>query len=652
MSQIFKLFFLLMGFMVNSHLLFPQNTKSIEKELKFNGLAGKANYFYYLSKGDTIFHGPFSFQKSIQKSDEANDFDVISIEGNFKKNVAEGLWKIQNGNFTPTGKGEFKDYAFSFKINGQETYINGLLKNGKANGPWQIYEWKISGSELSDTLLSATLSFVNNNPAGKFRFERKESFFEGDINDDGYPQGKWAFNALESNGKLDKEEWVFEKNQLIQKITYLNNKTYPLVIKENINENALLEEMELGEKYFRIIGLQMSVNDKQNFNFNQKPNDALSLFLNTIEKFQSSDTLLNAVTKASINPKIKVKIERFPFTQEELIKLNDIKSNLALADSIVENIQGDAQINLAKLSISKVSWYCGAINSIQAHYLQPMDSIIYLYDNGYLEFIDRDKLINEAIKFNSKIPVSSKSKKDTIKSIYHLQNFEAALSIEPVHQLHNLSAVLLQEIEGINDSLQLFLMEIKKEKKLVELEKSLFEQYELVKHLNDSLIDWKHQLLAGYDIQLALNNFADDQLNRYSELSTINEKAEQIEPLLACMKDLEKLIHSVKRMPEKSIIIEKAYTQQVFNPHTFTYMEEKIKEPIFKAYKNIILPGIFASLKEMKCEKVAPYHKNFELLFEGIISIRENDTRKLERKIKRISDPIRAADMLNLNLVF
>jgi hypothetical protein len=81
-------------------------------------------------------------------------------------------------------------------------------------------------------------------------------------------------------------------------------------------------------------------------------------------------------------------------------------------------------------------------------------------------------------------------------------------------------------------------------------------------------------------------------------------------------------------------------------------MDEIVKEPIYRSYTRVIMPALFNNLKEMRPEKVQSYAKNFEILFEGMIEILKTDTRKVERKIKRVSDAQKAAGILNFNLEF
>jgi hypothetical protein len=273
------------------------------------------------------------------------------------------------------------------------------------------------------------------------------------------------------------------------------------------------------------------------------------------------------------------------------------------------------------------------------------------YEKGNLQYVDRDRYIENNINTEEKIAVPVVFNKDTANSIYEI-NIDSNDSNSPLQKLVSLSEIILSEINQLKEGIGIYVQEIKEEENLLDLEAALLEKYEEVKNLNDSLINVQHDNIAGFNVNSVLRDFAEKLIKDYSNLPTTEEKVAQVEPALACLNQLESLILKLEKVPEETHRFRDAYTNRVFNPYTFTYMEETLKQPIFRSFNEVLLPGIFNNFNILSCENIQGFSKNFDTIFDDMIRNLTQNTRREERKIRKAKSAPKAAEILSLNLHF
>ena len=82
--------------------------------------------------------------------------------------------------------------------------------------------------------------------------------------------------------------------------------------------------------------------------------------------------------------------------------------------------------------------------------------------------------------------------------------------------------------------------------------------------------------------------------------------------------------------------IKVAYTDQVWNPFTATVMSEQVKRHITGAYRDILVPYLFYELNNaLSCNNTPQLISLLENTHKRMLELREEDTGKLERKLKR-----------------
>ncbi|MEP3969694.1 MAG: hypothetical protein ABJM08_11840, partial [Nonlabens sp.] len=192
-------------------------------------------------------------------------------------------------------------------------------------------------------------------------------------------------------------------------------------------------------------------------------------------------------------------------------------------------------------------------------------------------------------------------------------------------------------------------LKTKKEDKYIHQEKGLIEQANLVKNAVDSVQNKDH----SKDVRKALksvNEFIDQTLTDYSVMSEGDDKIRRSEELISCYKNTIELTHTLSQLDQEHKKIKKLYQDQVWNPFTATIMDEDVKKKITKAYFKEISPYLISIVKkDMSCEDIIMVDNTFKELDARLTILREEDTQRLERKIKRTKDPTSLLQLFGLS---
>ena len=112
---------------------------------------------------------------------------------------------------------------------------------------------------------------------------------------------------------------------------------------------------------------------------------------------------------------------------------------------------------------------------------------------------------------------------------------------------------------------------------------------------------------------------------------------------------MEKLTLSVGALPAQKEEIEKVYLDAIWNPHLAVIMQEQTKKRITGAYNRFVLPDILNGItNNLNCENAASYNNLLEELYSRMLEMRDEDTSRLERKLKKEQDPQEILELFNV----
>ncbi|WP_296619627.1 hypothetical protein [Marivirga sp.] len=632
-----------------------QKIQTYDSTYTINNTKYLAKYDYYLSDNDTIYNGEFELTQQFENQEDI--YEYLAVEGNFIENRADKDWKLTQGLFEPTGSGYYKDYTYSYNVNGNEFMAIGNFIAGKKTGSWKLYDWQIRNSEITDTTLTATINFEKDKAKGEFRLSVENNVLVGELGDEEMTKGIWSFYKSDEKGdKRLVKEWVFKDNILVTMRLYRAQEIQEIKIEDPYNINLSEEKITLNNEFLKIIELKARLYNQELLKKYKEEDKISNLYFTLLDNLELVDDSFSPITKSDIKPAISSKLKASAITEIEAGLLSEIKikqeENLRKTKSILNN----SQFNIASVSTKKVAEFKNVLEDINSNFLQPTTEILSLHEDGQLKFFDRDKLVQYKIDLENESAVNNLFNKDTLSANYKIKSDLSFLNDNTQANLSKLSAflsVINQELDLIEENLKEYLNEIQKEEKLVALEDAMLVKYEKIKYLADSLITGEHDNFAGIDVTKAIIDFADAELAVYSNIPSPEEKIKVIESLINCFSRTEELIYTINKAPESIYKINEAYTKEVFNPYTFTNMEEKSKPPIYKAFNKLLLPGIFQNMQTLTCENMNAYQANFKILYDEMIDLlNESNTNRMERKVKRAKTAGKAAEILEMDLSF
>lgn len=630
-----------------------QNTHTYDSTYTINNTKYLAKYDFYISGKDTIYNGEFELSQQFENQEDI--YEYLAVKGEFRENRADESWKLTEGSFEPTGDGYYKDYTYAYDVNGHEFMALGNFMNGKKTGAWKLYDWKIRDSEITDTTLTATINFENDKAKGVFSLNIENNILEGELGDEELTQGVWSFYRLDDNAaqKLVKE-WVFEDNILTAMRLYRDEEVQEIKINDPDSINLSEESISLDAEFLQIIELKARIYDEELLVKYKEEDNISNLFFTLLDNLDLVDNTFSPIIKSNIKPSISGKLNASTIKEKEENLLKQIKSKLEKNLKKTESILSNPQINIASVSTNKVAEFENVLEDINNYFLNPTQEILSLYEDGQLKFFNRDQLLQHKINLKNKASINSIFKSDSLSSKYEIQSDLSFLSDQSnLSKLSSLMNALEEELNLIRENLREYLQEIQEEEKLIELEKAMLAKYEKTKYLADSLITGEHDNFAGINVAKAIIDFADAELAVYSNLPTAEDKIGAIEPLINCFNRTEELIYTINKAPESIYKINEAYTKEVFNPYTYTNMEEKSKPPIYKAFNKLLLPGIFQNMQNLTCDNMGAYQANFKILYDEMIDVlNESNTNRMERKVKRAKTADKAAEILEMELSF
>src|SRR5690554_2125340 len=164
-----------------SSVLGAQENQTFDTAYVLNNKKYKTQYDYFFNGKDTIYNGKLYIHQEYKNQEDL--YEYYTVDGNFKNNKADKNWKLKKGVFEPSGLGYYKDYSFSYEVDANEFMAEGEFVLAEKEGVWRLYNWQIRDSKITDTTLTAKISFIDNKAKGNFKIQIEDNVLEGCLGD-------------------------------------------------------------------------------------------------------------------------------------------------------------------------------------------------------------------------------------------------------------------------------------------------------------------------------------------------------------------------------------------------------------------------------------------------------------------------------------
>ena len=624
----------------------PLALKSQEQQrytgsFKINSYQGDAEYGYRLIQGDTLLDGSFHMQSSNLDALLKDGDETFVFDGSFKEGEADGFWRFEFGSYTTDGNTQLVDGQYRLNINGTRFEAYGIVNQGKPNGQWIIMVNELVNSSLQSNLFRSVISFEKGVPQQNVRIENENGTLVGRFLRNGLAHDVWSRYDKENTNIS--ESWVFDEGLLIRK-TYEDE--------EGSTETAVFSESRIETKIAPLNKAYLNLLDIISGETPQAAkNDMASLLEENYAYYQKITDVLSYLGKSSFMPEFRVKVPQLTKDSTEIEKLDLVVELYDKAALPSEALLNNTQLQIIGRSDAEVDFLYQTLQKIDSDFLQPLKQLKEYHESGITGYMTTELLLQRL--FPNGRPSTSivvELERDGVVSTQtytgpdaQAYDFEAStlLVLEDMARYAQTSAVSIAEV------LNKKLASEQKQQELVELEKGLIAQ---IKQLNQQIDSVGRQLPNNVDKALqAIKKFAENELQAYTAIEDGDTKKKRGSELLQCLKELNQLATTIANLPNEQQLLKEKYQDAVWNPFMATIMDEAVKKRIMNAYENVLIPDLLRSVQsEISCDNASEYNQLLVRIHERMYELRDENTTKLERKLKRERNPQVVLGLFNI----
>ncbi len=620
-----------------------QETQTYNGPLQIGKYNGKATYSYKLVENDTVLDGDFTVLRSnLQELLEKQDYS-FQFKGAFVDGTADGPWKFQFGEFNSKSQSEVIDYQYRVLVSGIQKSAIGKIKMGKPNGKWTIVEEEIENSEISKTLFKSVISFDNGVPQQNFSINNENYTLVGRFLRDGLAHDEWSL--FPSNGMDQSESWYF-KDGLLQSIR-VDDESDHKTIKAYQGYNGKTKIINLNAGYIKALEIQLSQVDVDILHHNSLP----ELLKQNAARYQEVDEILSELGKSKFLPELKVKVPYYPLDSLEVTKVDSIVSYYKKAYELSESILHNSQLNILKLSDNNTAYQYNTVVQLKENFLNPIQEIVNYDSLGILEYTSQEQLINHV--FANGLPKPQMDIEIQIDSVISSKSYIIPSSVSisaDTPNIEKIEAVAKMGYDGIlsiANEVKETLAQEKRQNELASLEEEIIIR-------NDSMMIFIDSTSSNIPLKYAtalkqLKSFTSKTINDYSKVKSAENRLASARTTVECLNNLNELSKTVSQMPIYQTTIKESYTDRIWNPFMATLMDEDIKKRITSAYSKSLEPYFLNEIDQhLSCDTTKELNSTINATYAKILELKDQDTKKLERKLKRQKDPITILEMLNV----
>ncbi len=617
---------------------------------------GSATFDYYLKKQDTIFDGVFQYDQ-LSKENTKRIQSIISYKGEFSKNKLQGEWTYSMKNIESIGEQRAEGFDLISSTSGNEFLLSADFDKDHPKGNWQIIKRDFLTSKPADTLYRSKLKFTKKHVKERFTVDHKNVKIAGSFNNKGLLNGEWKIihrdqeqNIIEirdyEDGAIKKH--YFKVNGQKVFVDYLG-----LDMSKEKSEETW-EDVAYDELYVAVLELanistyQIDESDDRLDQLASFSTDMIRDAFMEYHQYKDVD-IWESVAKNKVVHfnKNSVSLRRYPFSAQEAEAIDALEDDLLFIKEKLREFEDEEMMEIGEYqykTLRKTDEIYQLINTRLAQ----LEKNVSITQSDALEYLKREELdhkIFEEINFPEMINAEFKDEQLKIKTglplSFDADNFKLSDLVDFMHKLQ-------QRVASLDAEAQKKLDELLMQTKLNEIEDELIEKKD--KALALYAQDTKKDAFNAYHQSAAENagEFVRDKFRQYASLS-LDEKKSRIDEFLACFDAVIDLYHLQSEIPSRLDRIEELYTRTVWNPYTYSDMDETVKKRIFVAYDEILIPFLLEHInKEINCKDIPRNINNFKRLYDRMVELREQDTKDIERQVKKENDPLMLFKLLSI----
>ena len=650
-----KLSFLTIIFVLLSGLdLYGQKTKSVTDTIILeNGLKGLGTY--HLLEGDkkSVLHGPFEFAKSYEDTVDNKYLKHYTYKGTYQQGLKQGNWIYEYDYLKPSSKRFISDLMILQPGIGEQKLVTGHFSQGLADKQWSVVSKSIDNGQTADTLFYAKVVFENNKMFGPFMGKCDSIQVRGEIDENGFLHGTWTFIQQRHTGNIVSEHRTYEHGVLVKHFFELNKQSYEVkhvgLDQQFSNSSSDWEEVEVSQYYFNIIyftnvGVEKDLSLAKTNDLIQRSNAFLKTTLFSFGFHH--DTPIWAMQKGGQNLAVpKLKVRKYPYQKGELKRLQTSQKLLNESISNVEKYLQNPQVEINRHYTLEIAKYY-QVFKLSLQELIKIKKTIDLLQLPAFEYINRQEIL-PYVHQKASLPaeIQFECNDSSMRSEFPFLGL-SGLAQSNIEELYAFITQFHERINSALDTVNPILERNKTRAQIQDLEAALIQKKDSIMALFNN--DYKspdynsfHQLFKQKMLHLA-----EEEFKVYSK-RVVTERVDLIPSKIACFTSYVEFYYYLVRLQENRSQIAELYTRTVWNPFTFTDMQETVKERVYNAYYNQVLPFVLSELnRQLSCNEIEKGRVTISKLFNRMKELREQDTKDLERAIRRANEPSQLFNLL------
>jgi len=626
------------------------NCQSVEKYIGSYHLGeyqGHAQFGFDFIDGDTIYNDSFVFRNANIEHLISSQDHHFDIQGSFVNGTPHGKWKFEFDQYKLAKQSSIvvKDKSYIVKVDGVHHAVNGNLSNGKLNGKWDHHIERLNASKAEKTLFKSQISFSNGVPQKSFRIENEQIILAGRFLRDGLAHDVWELYTLDESEST--ERWSFNNGILRNIVWQIEDSLLNIPIYDSTPFQKT-KVLNLDSRYLTIVKLQHLISENNPIAWNSEMAQLLSQ--NAKHYTKISDILSNLGNEA-FAPEFKVKVPDLPLNELEIDQLKSITTSLNETKNKVSEILKNTQVNLLKLTDSKVDHSTKVLEAIDQQHLTILGSIVQYYEEDVLPYVSRTHLLKNLWPDSTSYTDILLDEYLTAGNFSGVSASNYKFSKGGIDDVYELTKYTMETVAQLERSINEKLTRDQQEKALASLEEKLVEDVRIINTRLDSLIEARDNQPEVTTALSTIKTVTKKELTTYSELEDLTVKQDSAKYLLSCFEDMNKLITMTNDLPEKHTELKTLYTDQIWNPFTSTLMDEIVKRHLFESYQEIVIPELYNRINtNLSCKNVTSNTSIMEALHIRMTELRNEETSKLERKLKREKNPEVVLSLLRLKI--
>ncbi len=600
--------------------------------------------FNYIINGkDTVPNGAYQLSK-ISNIDTTLNVLSIKIDGHQKNGHFHDFFKIRVGQYSPDVVLNLDEFNLNYSAKGEEKTAHGLYESGKKVGLWHIYQFSIKNAQVEDTLFAAQVGYNSNVWDNKISLNKNGQVLKAQINPFNYLDGEWH----QKKSKSQYEYGVFESGFLTQLEVNSTEGKQSYDFTQHLNSvNYSFETHNFDKKYLDLLQYILTQNyaklalDKLNF-FN---NNILLEYPTILEPI---NPILGLINDNGFPSQFLVKIPVVTLSKKDSIDIKNLSQQIEKTKSALDEIKKNIQIKALSEKIIKLNEYNIIIDRITELFFNPIDKIVDDFNQDVLKYFFTPKYLNDVYRVKDTIQYDFLE----IVKTYTLQNKLSRESTINIDTLTNVMKAIEKEYQTIKQLMFTTIESLERQESLLALEAVLIQDYEsIMQRLNDTTTDQVNEM-AGFYVYNEIKSFLETRMTKYLSWTDEDKKLTEIPILLECIEDVGFLLNRLDELPLDVQTIDQLYINVVFNPYTFTNMEERINPGIYDAFQYTLLPSLLGKLKSLECENISFHRSEYDILFQGMVDLLKTNNKKVERYVKRTRDPQKIVNLLGIKIAY